>query len=38
MDALRESSEKSNSLKKEFLYALFPFISYFSVLHLSDFL
>jgi 5'(3')-deoxyribonucleotidase len=43
MAALWESSGKSDSLNKECegilsSYALFPFISYFSVLHLSDFL
>jgi hypothetical protein len=43
MAALREFSGKSEGLKKEcegilISYALFPFISYFSVLYLSDFL
>jgi tRNA(Met) C34 N-acetyltransferase TmcA len=43
MTALRESSGKSKGLKKECedilsSYALFPFISFISVLHLSDFL
>jgi hypothetical protein len=43
MAALRESSRKSKGLKKECegipsSYALFPFMSYFSILHLSDFL
>jgi hypothetical protein len=42
MAALRESSGKSEGLKecKGILssYALFPFISYFSILYLSDFL
>jgi hypothetical protein len=42
MAALRESSRKSKGLKEcegiPSSYALFPFISYFSILHLSNFL